>query len=302
MIRVICTCILCIVYFSSYSQYSLNLNNQYTDSISYDTDKKKKNILFITQGTLYTTVLIGLDRLWYADYPRSRFHFINDNMEWNQMDKLGHATASYHIGLVGIKSYKWAGISRERAIWYGGLSGSVFLTAVEILDGFSEEWGASSGDLIANSFGSALAISQELIWDQQKIQLKYSYSPSKWANQNPDLLGNSHLERALKDYNGQNYWLSFNIKSLFYIENNQFPEWLAFSLGYGADGMINGYSEGDDLERNRQYLFSLDLDLNRIKTKNKLLNNIIHTFGFLKLPFPAIEFCNGKFYSHLIYY
>ena len=295
------TFILCIFSFTLYAQYSLSIDNN-IDFISDDVDNRKKNILFTTQGALYTTVLIGLDRLWYADYPRSRFHFINDNMEWNQMDKIGHATASYHIGLVGIKAYKWGGMNRKEAIWYGGLSGSFFLTAVEVLDGFSEEWGASSGDLIANSFGSALVISQELIWNQQKIQLKYSYSPSKWASKNPSVLGNNHLERALKDYNGQNYWLSFNVKSLFYIENSQFPDWLALSLGYGSDGMISGYSEGDDNQRIRQYLFSLDVDLSRIKTKNKLLNNIIHTFGFLKFPFPTLEFSNGNFHSHLIYY
>ena len=89
---------------------------------------------------------------------------------------------------------------------------------------------------------------------------------------------------------------------LIYIENNQFPEWLAFSLGYGSDGMISGYPEGNENTRIRQYLFSLDVDLSRIKTKNKLLNNIIHTFGFLKFPFPTLEFSNGNLYTHLIYY
>ena len=56
-----------------------------------------------------------------------------------------------------------------------------FLTIIEILDGQSAEWGASSGDLIANSLGSFLAIGQELKWNEQRIQLKYSYIPSQWA-------------------------------------------------------------------------------------------------------------------------
>ena len=71
-----------------------------------------------------------------------------------------------------------------------------------------------SGDLIANSIGSALCISQALYWNEQKILLKYSYRPSQWAEQNPKQLGKNHLQRALKDYNGQTYWLSFNMKSL----------------------------------------------------------------------------------------
>ena len=42
-------------------------------------DKKKKNILLISEGVAYTATLIGLNSLWYKDYPRSSFHFINDN-------------------------------------------------------------------------------------------------------------------------------------------------------------------------------------------------------------------------------
>ena len=36
-----------------------------------------------------------------------------------------------------------------------------FLTTVETLDGFSEEWGASWGDLIANTSGTFVFIGQE---------------------------------------------------------------------------------------------------------------------------------------------
>ena len=47
---------------------------------------------------------------------------------------------------------------------------------------------------------------------------------------NTEQLGSTHLERALKDYNGQTYWLSLNIKSLFNLNDTYFPEWLSFSL------------------------------------------------------------------------
>ena len=84
----------------------------------------KKNILLISEGVAYTATLIGLNSLWYKDYPRSSFHFINDNGEWLQMDKMGHMTASYYMGVAGIKAYKWAGMNEKTSIWYGGLSGS----------------------------------------------------------------------------------------------------------------------------------------------------------------------------------
>tara|TARA_B100001758_G_scaffold247942_1_gene268828 strand:+ start:36587 stop:37495 length:909 start_codon:yes stop_codon:yes gene_type:complete len=268
---------------------------------SYTLDTRRRNILLISEASAYTIALVGLNELWYANYPKSSFHFINDNEEWMQMDKIGHMATSYYTGVLGIKAYQWTGMNRNNSIWYGGMTGSFFLLIIEILDGHSKEWGASAGDLIANTCGSFLAIGQALKWDEQKIQLKYSYSPSKWANKNPQQLGSNHLERVLKDYNGQTYWLSFNLKSLIQIENENFPSWLSFSIGYGADFMLNPYPSDKNYPK-RQFLLSFDVDLNRIKTRNRILNSIFHTFGFLKFPTPAIQYRNGNVLFHSIYY
>ena len=276
--------------------------NSWKMDMPSELDKQKRNILLISEASAYTIALVGLNQLWYADYPKSDFHFINDNEEWLQMDKLGHLSSSYYTGVAGIKAYEWAGFSRKKAIWYGGMTGSLFLTIIEILDGHSEEWGASSGDLIANTTGSLLAIGQALKWNEQRIQLKYSYSPSKWAEENPDQLGENHLERALKDYNGQTYWMSFNLKSLMQIENENFPNWLSLALGYSTTGMETPFAQNNDSDREREFLFSLDVDLNKIKTKNKALNAVLHTFGFLKFPAPAMQYTNGNILFHPIYY
>ena len=265
-------------------------------------DKRKRNILLISETGAYAIALVGLNQLWYADYPKSDFHFINDNKEWLQMDKMGHMTTSYYSGVAGIKAYQWTGMSRKKAIWYGGLTGTFFLTIIEVLDGQSAEWGASSGDLIANTTGSLLAIAQALKWNEQRIQLKYSYSPTKFAQKNPEQLGGNHLERALKDYNGQTYWMSFNLKSLMQIKNENFPNWLSLALGYSATGMETPFAQNNDSDRERKFLLSLDVDLNKIKTKSKVLNAVLHTFGFLKFPAPAMQYTNGNIVFHPIYY
>jgi len=269
---------------------------------SHSVNKKRKNILLISEASAYTIALVGLNQLWYADYARSRFHFINDNEAWLQMDKVGHMTTSYYTGVVGIKSYQWAGFNRRKAIWYGGMTGSIFLTVIEVLDGTSEEWGASSGDLLANTTGSLLAISQALKWNEQRIQLKYSYS-TRWGKELSDQLGSNLIERALKDYNGQTYWLSFNLKSLLHLEDSYIPDWFSLALGYGADFMSYPYpKEGKPIYRKRQFFMSLDIDLSKINTKSKTLNSVLHTFGFLKFPAPTIQYRNGNFFFHPIYY
>ena len=116
-------------------------------------------------------------------------------------------------------------------------------------------------------------------------------------------MGENHLERALKDYNGQTYWLSFNLKSLIRIEYIDFPNWLNLSFGYGAHFMKQPYPKDDGIVwRKRQYLLSLDIDLSRIDTKNKFLNTVLHSFSFLKFPMPSLELRNGKLHAHPIYF
>ena len=53
---------------------------------------------------------------------------------------------------------------------YVATFGFTFLTAVEILDGFSKNWGASWGEILANASGTGLLIGQELLWAEQRIQ------------------------------------------------------------------------------------------------------------------------------------
>jgi hypothetical protein len=56
--------------------------------------------------------LVGLNQLWYADYPRSDFHFINDNAEWLQMDKAGHIFL-LSFRAIGAEMLEWSGASQK---------------------------------------------------------------------------------------------------------------------------------------------------------------------------------------------
>lgn len=262
----------------------------------------KKRVLYVVGGQtlVYATSLSILYHAWYKDYPQSKFHWFNDNGEWLQMDKIGHATTAAYFGKFGYETYRWAGIERKKAIWLGGSAGFIFLSIVEVMDGLSSQWGASSGDVIANAAGAGLFISQQLGWNDQRLTLKWSYSPSQFAQYYPKLLGNTTMERALKDYNGQTYWLSGNIKS-FLPKKSKFPGWLNVAVGYGANGMVGAnYNPGSingvpipEFERYRQYYLTFDVDLTRIKTKSHFLKFLFNGLNFIKIPFPTVEF-NSK--------
>lgn len=254
---------------------------------------KRQNSVFISEAVLASVALVGLNELWYADYPKSDFHFINDNSEWLQMDKLGHMYSSYHLGRFGAELLHWSGASKKNQLIYGAGLGFVFLTAVEVLDGYSSEWGASSGDVIANATGTALYVSQELLWKEQRIMPKFSFHTTQYAGYRPDVLGSSLSEQILKDYNGQTYWLSANLYS--FSKESKIPKWLNLALGYGVDGMISGNNENNTqfplpkTEIARQFYVSLDVDLTKIQTKSHFLKTFFSVLNTVKVPAPTIE-------------
>lgn len=262
------------------------------------------------EAGIYASSLYGLNKLWYSDYPKSKFHWYNDNDAWLQMDKVGHAYSAYQAGLLGMDVMRWSGVPEKKAFWYGGAYGAIFLTTIEILDGHSAEWGASWGDLIANTSGSALLIGQELLWQEQRLQFKYSFYPSKYADQNPSLLGENTLQQALKDYNAQTLWISANINS--FLPNIKLPNWLNIAFGYGADGMTSGtlFDQHEFLvggcylnPRNRQYYLSLDVDLRKIDTGTAFFNKALKVLSFIKIPLPAMMYnSKGEFQFYSIYY
>jgi hypothetical protein len=268
-------------------------------------NKPRRNTVIIAEASLGTITLIGLNQLWYQDFKRSKFHTLNDNSEWLQMDKLGHVFTSYQIGKHGAQLLNWSGETRENQLIYGATLGFTFLSAVEILDGFSEEWGFSWGDILANGAGTGLYVAQELLWEEQRIALKYSFHHTKYAQQRPDKLGESYLEQFLKDYNGQTYWLSVNLHSFF--KKKSIPKWINIAVGYGGEGMLTGNQDIDSEmlisnRRYRQYYLSFDLNLKEISTNSKLLKSIFDVFNMIKIPFPTLEFNKKGVVFHLFYY
>ncbi len=260
-------------------------------------NKKRCLLVAGTETALSVGSLIALNQLWYKDFPRSSFHTFNDNREWLGMDKVGHMQSAYTAGFISFSLLNWCGVRYQKSTWIGGLTGFAYQSVIEIMDGYSEGWGFSTGDILANAGGSALFISQQFLWKEQRIQPKFGFQRSGYAHYRPDILGNTFPEQLLKDYNGQTYWLSVNVAS-FLKADTRFPQWLNLAFGYGANGMTGGHenpimtnAQGNQftLPRYRQYYFSFDIDLRKIQTRSVLLRTIFTTFGFLKIPAPGIE-------------
>ena len=258
-------------------------------------------------GITSTASIAGLGTFWYKDLGKNGFKFRNDWRQWYQMDKLGHSYSGYLISDKIYQCYKWTGTNIDKSLIIGSSIGLGYLLSFEILDGLSNDWGFSWSDIGANTIGVSMFLFQQEFWNEQRIRFKFSSSLSPYAKYRPEILGSSIPERLLKDYNGQTYWLSVNASS-FLKNDSKFPKWLNFSFGYSIDERLNGSqntfttSENLTFKSRREYLFSLDIDLQKINTRKVWLRSLLSTLNSIKIPFPTIRYANNGWRLYGIYF
>jgi hypothetical protein len=273
-------------------------------------NRGRLNAVIIAESVTAAAGTIALHYLWYKKFPHSRFHLFNDNAEWLSMDKIGHVTTAYNFSAIQYDMMRWSGVDNKKAAWVGGLTALGLQTMIEIFDGFSDKWGFSKGDMLANILGSSLFVSQQLAWGEQRVRIKFSFHKTIYSKYNPAELGSNKWQSWLKDYNGQTYWLSINPAS-FMKSNSSFPKWLNVAGGVGADGLIGartnpamiGKVTVPEFKRQRKYLFSLDADLRRIDNEQMNPHVLLSVPNSFKVPAPAISFKKDSAARfHLLYY
>ncbi len=283
-----------LLFISFLTQTTFAQRDFFQPSVNYNSSRVAGVV--ISESVLATAVTFGLNYLWYKKFPHSKFHLFNDDNEWLNMDKVGHATTAYNIAAIQSDIFHWAGVKPIPAAAIGTLTALSFMTMIEILDGHSSKWGFSIGDMMANLSGCLIFQGQQWIWKSQRISLKFSYHYTMFAKYYPAELGANWRERIIKDYNGQTYWLSINIAS-FLPTNTKFPNWLNASFGYGAEGMIGAVknpSEIDgqkipDFKRYRQFYFSFDTDLYRLNNVSDFGTTLLKLNRTLKMVSPTLE-------------
>lgn len=282
-------------YFPSFAQ-----NIEFEKDSSFKTEKAKETKKWLLP-TLATTTYIGgmtfLYQTWYKNENQTSFHFFNDNKQWNQLDKFGHGYTSYQLGKVSYYSFKSLNYSEKTAL-LASTAGFWLMFPIELFDGFSPTYGASYGDLIANGTGSLLFLSQQIAFKEQRIQFKFSFFPTSYSDLRPNTLGENLPTKIIKDYNGQTYWFSSS-PALWTKKNTKtkFPKWVAFSIGYGANGMLYGNEDQNNengYHSSRTFYLSLDINWSQIQTKRKGLQLLFGVVDGIKVPFPALYYDTKK--------
>ena len=272
-------------------------------------DKKKLRVLIVGESLVYTSSMTGLYFLWYKDEFGNGFHSFNDWKEWQQMDKFGHFTTAFILAELSCKAYSWTGVDWRKANKIAFLQSMLFMTSLEVLDGFSTGWGFSWSDMGFNLVGASLSYYKNSGYKPLQLIPKFSFEKSEMAQWRPDLLGNNFPSRMMKDYNAQNYWLSINYNS----KTKATDSWtngICLSVGYGAQGMTGGSDnvlineQGitvPEFQRFRQWYISLDYDWTKLpayKNGNRFFKGLCNGLNIFKFPFPALELSRGKVFMN----
>ena len=254
------------------------------------------------------------------EYDTGSFRTFDDRGEWLDMDKVGHIYTAYHYSRWSYHALRWSGNPRGRSL---ALSVGVALalqSTIEVMDGFSDGWGFSWADMAANAAGAGLFAGQQGAFGEQRINVKlsswrvpYDETPllphdgegptSSVADRAAEQYGTTPWQRFVKDYNGQTIWVSTNPWVLLGSRDAPLP-WLNLSFGYSAHRVLgaygNGWRRGDEgytppfgNARQREYLLSLDVDLERIPTRNRVLRTVLLLANHFKIPAPALLLREG---------
>lgn len=266
---------------------------------------------------IYGTALVGLNYAWYQQYERVPFHTFNDWHEWNQMDKAGHVWTAYMETRWTAQALKWSGVKPSVADAAAAGTGLLFQTTLEMLDAGSAKWGFSWSDMGANATGIGLHYVQSRLWNEQRVSVKFSFHPVNHSysdalgnavgqGRTDSLFGTAVVEKMLKDYNGQTYWLSVNPSS--FIKSFK-PKWFNIAVGYGAENMIGGRAnrwlsggalyDYTHVPRERQFYLSPDIDFTKIPTRSPAMKTVFELLNVVKFPAPALmlnDRGNVKFY------
>ncbi|WP_040397268.1 DUF2279 domain-containing protein [Cesiribacter andamanensis] len=271
-------------------------------------NKRRLRTIILAESAFYVAGMSYLQFIWYKDKERVPFHYYNDSRGYLQVDKFGHAFGAYVESYAGYHLLRSAGLPRNQSLLYGGSLGLILQTPIEVFDGIYEGWGFSWSDMAANAAGSALVVGQELLWQEQLLKFKFSFSPSPYREQAHGYLGDTALESLFLDYNAHTYWLSMPLSRK---GRTGLPPWLSVAAGYSANGMFGEFENRrwyrgmpiPETNRYRQYLLSLDVDWTRIPTRSRFLKRVFSSMFFLKLPFPALEVnSKGQLRGYWLYY
>lgn len=228
---------------------------------------------------------------------RSSFHFSSEG--WfaedspnGGADKLGHFYSSYLSTRLMAETFEWAGHDPYSAARLAGWTSAAVMFGVEVMDGFTLEYGFSKEDLVMNLGGVGLATLFQLNPElDEKFDLRFMY----WRSDDADKLGEND---PVSDYSGQTYLLITKATGFSALRNKPLLRYLEFAVGYGSRGyQPNPGQFAEPFPKERNIYLGLSLNLAELLNTTLFRNNatpsttqkvVNTTLEYLQMPGTAL--------------
>ncbi|MGQ9818683.1 MAG: DUF2279 domain-containing protein [Candidatus Kapaibacteriales bacterium] len=229
---------------------------------------------------------------------RSGFHIVEDGKYALYSDKAGHFYGTFLSSYILSSSLIECGFTYNWSTALSALLGLGYTTYVEILDGFSQEWGFSPSDFYADAAGALFFLGFSYFPFLQNFTPKFMYFPPRWFNSKSRVPSKMFID----NYSAHTFWVSINFYNLLPESfKKKFPSWLELSIGYAVRNLcdpfhyncnpnssepVSTYAWG-----NRKFIVAIDYDLVKLLPNGgPFWNWFKQSLNFIKLPSPAIEF------------
>jgi hypothetical protein len=266
------------------------------------TDIKPLNAALIGSfyaGVFYVQHEMQQSTIWKRVGP---FNIQEDIKYCLWVDKFGHFYGGYSTSYLMSEALQTSGFSWETATIIGSALGLGYMTYIEILDGFSKDFGFSPSDFYADVLGSSYFLLQHYFPILQNFSPKFEYVNPHWLGEEKRRPHDTFID----DYSSQSFWWTINLQNLFGgFVKEYMPSWMQLTIGYAAYSMVDPIAYPSDPHKidpvshdvwgNRRAILAIDYDLVKLLPDGPpFWNWLKQGLNLFKLPSPALEFGFGR--------
>jgi hypothetical protein len=229
-------------------------------------------------------------RAWWSG-ERADFRLDWERQSYfRQADKLGHMYGGYFLTVGSRELLEAACYPEKKAAVLGALYAAAFQLQIEVWDGFQARYGFSPPDLVANTAGAGLALTQSFVPVARAIKPTFSYRRTR-ALRNVDNFppGAPGYElRPTVDYSGQTYWFSADVDALLPEEARRYwPGILRFSIGRSVTDWVDP-TTGQFQTARQRFVLTLDVDPEKLPGDHPLWRTVKKQLSYYHFPAPAL--------------
>ncbi|MBC8006565.1 MAG: DUF2279 domain-containing protein [Prolixibacteraceae bacterium] len=224
-----------------------------TEPVSEETRRFRTRLVLL--GAPAGVALYGASSWWGSEV--SDFHVVHEGWFGQETyaggaDKLGHGFSAYLGMRLATWALEWAGNSHVDAMRTGSLLSLGTFMAIEMFDGFSEDYGFSVEDAVISvaGIGMGYALERYPALDEVldfRIRYRRSDDAKRLGEYDP-----------VSDYSGQTFFMVAKAAGFPKLRSSPWTRYLELAVGYGT----RGYEPNDGSPNDPRRLLFVGISLN----------------------------------------